>query len=225
MAESTHYKENSDQFQRWASKQTKLHLTNGSETSILTGELPSHAGYKEPTIAQLTLFLLWLTVIILWLLRVPFRKTQATKGEEQDVEAQTNGPVRINHDKSTNSSEISKEGKETSMNGPVLEKIEKAIINAEKENVEMEQENISAKNLTEKDESKPEKKAEDSKNKNASKERAAFTSFKPPPSFDQFLYYLIIFGGIMFYFYLCDYQHIFRQESGSIPGISFCSCY
>ncbi|XP_066269394.1 uncharacterized protein [Branchiostoma lanceolatum] len=47
---------------------------------------------------------------------------------------------------------------------------------------------------------------------NAEKERN-FSKVKPPPSFDDLLKYLIVFGGILLYFYLCDYDHIFpRQE-------------
>ncbi|XP_013418784.1 protein REDUCED WALL ACETYLATION 2 [Lingula anatina] len=36
-----------------------------------------------------------------------------------------------------------------------------------------------------------------------------FTSVKPPCSFDDFLKYVMVFGAIMMYFYLCDYRKVF----------------
>lgn len=46
------------------------------------------------------------------------------------------------------------------------------------------------------------------KNGETAKPEKLFSKIKPPPTFDAFLRYVIVFGLIMFYFYLADYKKV-----------------
>ena len=43
---------------------------------------------------------------------------------------------------------------------------------------------------------------------NGDKTARNFTSVKPPPSFDELLQAILVFGMIMIFFYLCDYRKV-----------------
>ncbi len=43
------------------------------------------------------------------------------------------------------------------------------------------------------------------------KKATSFSKVKPPPTFDQFLWYCAMFGLIMMVFYVCDYKHKFAE--------------
>ena len=54
--------------------------------------------------------------------------------------------------------------------------------------------------------------SETSQGKRLEKSGKLFSKVKPPPTFNAFLGYMILFGLIMFYFYLTDYRKVVHKS-------------
>ena len=54
--------------------------------------------------------------------------------------------------------------------------------------------------------------SETSQGKSQEKSGKLFSKVKPPPTFNAFLGYMIVFGLIMFYFYLTDYRKVIHES-------------
>ena len=70
------------------------------------------------------------------------------------------------------------------------------------------QNETTVKNATQEDSGKSVEQAGKVQSKGCKKSEKLFSKVKPPPTFDAFLSYVIVFGLIMYYFYLTDYRKV-----------------
>ena len=70
------------------------------------------------------------------------------------------------------------------------------------------QNETTTKNATQEDSEKSIEQADKVLSKGCKKSEKLFSKVKPPPTFDAFLGYVIVFGLIMYYFYLTDYRKV-----------------
>ncbi|XP_022088912.1 protein REDUCED WALL ACETYLATION 2-like [Acanthaster planci] len=189
--------------------------------------------HAAPTIAQLTLFLLWVTAVVMWLLRWVYgrhRDRVTVMPSSLDLEASGNNAIADLPNVEENGSQNTTLRKNAqifgSQNGAITGKGSTEIMSdADKERVisRNSEPNLPADNQRNIPNEKvvsdfrgakqpsnvytgPEK-VDASQHQKMEKEAMTFSKVKPPPTFDEFLKFCAMFGLIMLFFYLCDYKH------------------
>ncbi|XP_078665423.1 uncharacterized protein LOC144907886 [Branchiostoma floridae x Branchiostoma belcheri] len=179
---------------REASHETAVNILH-EHLGLLPDRNVASVDTLKPTLMQLAFFYLWIAATVTLLIRIVYQsiaKLMNNAANTTDVSTAEEDPLpNINVELSaSNDTSNSVEGNQA--NGGVPSSIPfTAIKDVGEGNQEDAEEYIAS---------------------DAEQERN-FSKLKPPPSFDNLMKYLVVFGGILLYFYLCDYDHIFpRQE-------------
>ncbi|XP_019637020.1 PREDICTED: protein REDUCED WALL ACETYLATION 4-like [Branchiostoma belcheri] len=179
---------------REASHETAVNILH-EHLGLLPDRNVASVDTLKPTLMQLAFFYLWIAATVTLLIRIihqSIAKLLNNAANTTDVATAEENPLpNINVELSaSNDTSNSVEGNQAS-GGVPSSKPFTAIKDVGEGNQEDAEEDIAS---------------------DAEQERN-FSKLKPPPSFDNLMKYLVVFGGILLYFYLCDYDHIFpRQE-------------
>ena len=149
----------------------------------------AHYGFTVP---QITLLIIWIGAIVLWIYRRIFRGNtsggQLQKPPEKDLESAA--PLTDKTD------ELGRNKPGDNMTETNQETSTDIISN---EHVQGENGHLK----------RPNEKTRDTKSLTGEAAPAkSFTTQAAPPTFDQFLLYVMALGVIMFFFYLCDYRKV-----------------
>eukprot|EP00058_Branchiostoma_floridae_P023230 XP_002608720.1 hypothetical protein BRAFLDRAFT_73941 [Branchiostoma floridae] len=182
---------------REASHETALNILH-EHLGLLPDRDAASVDTLKPTLMQLSFFYLWVAAIATLIIRVIYQSIVKLL-EWKDNAANAADVPSAEENQPTNVNEGQRSSNDTSSNITV-----KQASDAPKEESFTAIKDIANANQTE---------AESTTDltSNADKERN-FSKVKPPPSFDDLLKYLVLFGGILLYFYLCDYDHIFPRR-------------
>ncbi|XP_038051830.1 protein REDUCED WALL ACETYLATION 2-like [Patiria miniata] len=193
--------------------------------------------HTAPTVAQVTLFLLWLTAIVMWLLRYFYSRQRNGVSEatgDLDLEAsatdtEQDSPNKNDPENGNRNTPQRKYAQNLGAQNSIVttEATAEVIVNVQQESAQngldaqkgnIERDIPNGKVTTDLSDENPqpnsvhiapqEKKRDTTQDlKMPEKEAKTFSKVKPPPTFDEFLKYCAVFGLIMIFFYVCDYQH------------------
>ncbi|KAI8502293.1 hypothetical protein Bbelb_198810 [Branchiostoma belcheri] len=182
---------------REASHETALSILH-ERMGLLPDPTVASVNTLKPTLMQLAFFYLWITAIIILIIRLVYSSRTWFY------------PTRDSNSNSNSNTE-------NEQNGFVEVKVSDGNVTSTPELVTVVVEDENGKQASSGDDGKvaiavKEIDANSPKDSEASAAKT-FSKVKPAPKLDDLLKYLVVFGGILLYFYLCDYDHIFpRQE-------------
>ncbi|KAI8502294.1 hypothetical protein Bbelb_198820 [Branchiostoma belcheri] len=179
---------------REASHETAVNILH-EHLGLLPDRNVASVDTLKPTLMQLAFFYLWIAAMLTLLIRIIYQsiaKLMNNAANTTDVSTAEENPLpNINMEPSASNDTSNSVGENQASGGVPSSKPFTAIKDVGEGNQEDAEADIASD-------------AEQDRN---------FSKLKPPPSFDNLMKYLVVFGGILLYFYLCDYDHIFpRQE-------------
>ncbi|XP_078664404.1 uncharacterized protein LOC144907341 [Branchiostoma floridae x Branchiostoma belcheri] len=182
---------------REASHETALSILH-ERMGLLPDPTVASVNTLKPTLMQLAFFYLWITAIIILIIRLVYNSRTWFY------------PTRDSNSNSNSNTE-------NEQNGFVEVKVSDGNVTSTPELVTVVVEDENGKQASSGDDGKVAiavKEIDANSPKDGEESTAkTFSKVKPAPKLDDLLKYLVVFGGILLYFYLCDYDHIFpRQE-------------
>ena len=182
-------------------KRSSLVVTNKTSSMLAQGPQPT-----EPTISQLTLFILWIFALCVWTFRfLNARNASYRTVEQKDVESGEVSEKETETGKGQHSTTHTINRKDGSKASPSDIENENCAENELHKTPNGDA--FNTKVVTKNDKQDQNKSRKDASRPKDSNKDAQFSKLQPPPTLDQFLKYCALLGLIMMYYYVCDYYH------------------